>query len=147
MTDTSAHQSTQGQPRLSTLDALLLTPLAAAFVLPPLALLGWAAYRIGAGYVAALRAPATPMSWWQWPWDWPGARLVEAILGALGLAPASDFSFSNPVRLFDDLAVVNRALVALFANGIIALVLLSLLAVLSGIAVMIRRWARARGPA
>ena len=99
MTDTPAHQSTQGQPRLSTLDALLLAPLAAPFVLPPLALLGWGGYRIGAGYVATLRAPATPVSWWQWPWGWPGVRLAEGVCAALGLPPASDFSFSSPLYL------------------------------------------------
>lgn len=117
---------TQDKPRLSTLDALLLLPLAAPFLLPPLGLLGWGAYRIGAGYVAALHAPAAPASWWQWPWGWPGARLVEAIHGALGLPPASDFSFSNPVHLFADLSVVDRALMALFANGVVALLPLCL---------------------
>ena len=147
MTDTPAHQSTQGQPRLSTLDALLLAPLAAPFVLPPLALLGWGGYRIGAGYVATLRAPATPVSWWQWPWDWPGVRLVEGVYAALGLPPASDFSFSNPLHLVANLTVIDRALMALLANGVIALVPLYLLALLVGGAVKACLWMCARRPA
>jgi len=101
---------TQDKPRLSILDALLLAPLAAPFLLPPIGLLGWVGYRIGAGYVAALQTPAAPASWWQWPWGWPGARLVEAIHGALGLWPASDFSFSNPLRLIADLAAIDRSI-------------------------------------
>lgn len=147
MTDTSAHQSTQRPPRLSTLDALLLAPLAAPFVLPPLALLGWGGYRIGAGYVATLRAPATPVSWWRWPWDWPGVRLVEGVYAALGLPPASVFSFSNPLHLIADLAVIDRALMALLANGVIALVPLYLFALLVGGAVRACLWVRARRPA
>lgn len=144
MTKRILHQTTEGRPPLSTLDAVLLAPLAAPFLLPPLALLGWGAYRIGAGYFAALHAPATPAAWWQWPWNWPGARLVEAIAGALGLPPAADFSFSNPLHLFADLAVIDRALMALFANGIIALIPLFLLALLSVTAVKVccRAWAR-----
>ena len=143
MIDTLAH-SLKGPPRFSTLDALLLAPLAAPFLLPPLGLLGWGADQIGAGYVAALHAPVTPVSWWQWPWGWPGARLVEAIHGALGLPPASDLSFSNPSHLLGDLALVNRGLMALLANKVIALIPLYLPALLIGGAVKACFRARAR---
>ncbi len=144
MTERVSRQTTEGRPRLSTLDAVLLAPLAAPLILPPLGLLGWAAYRISAGYVAALHAPVAPASWWQWPWGWPGARLVEAIHAALGLPPASDFSLSNPLHLFADLAVIDRALMAIFINGIIALIPLFLLVLpsLAAVKACCRAWAR-----
>lgn len=110
-------------------------------------MLGWGAYRIGAGYVAALQAPAAPASWWQWPRGWPGARLVEAVHGALGLPRASDFSFSDPLHLSADLSVVNRALMALLADGIIALLPSCLVVLLIGAAARACLGARARRPA
>lgn len=135
-------RTTPGPPRFSSLDALLLAPLATPFLLPPLGLLGWVGYRIGAGYVAALQAPAAPASWWQWPWSWPGVRLVEAIHGALGLPSASDFPFSNPLHLIADLAVIDQALMAFLVNGVIALIPLCLVALLIGAVARTCLWAR-----
>lgn len=134
----------QSKPQFSTLDVVLLAPLAAPLVVLPLGMLAWGVYRFGAGYAAAVHATAAPAARWDWPWCWPGARAVEAFYAALGLPPASNFSFMNPLRPFSDLEVIDRALMALFVNGIIAALPLWLAVLLIGALVRARRCASAR---
>lgn len=121
-------------PRFTALDAILLAPLAAPFIALPLGLMGWGLYGFGTGYVTAIHTPAAQVAWWQWPWDWPGARIVEAFYSMCGALPASEASFSNPLHLFVGLDLIDRAgsasaidcLIALLPLPIIALMLRAL---------------------
>ena len=107
--------------RCSTLDALLLTPLAASFLLPPLGLLVWGLAHLAERYVATVRAPAAPMAWWQWPWGWPGPRMAEALHTALGGSPLSGLSPWGSWHPADSFEVVSRALTAVAIDGLVAL--------------------------
>ena len=131
-------QTTRGRTHLSTLDALLLAPLAAPFVLIPLGLLAWGVTQLSVGYVATIHAPAVPIVWWQWPWGWPGARLVEAAYAAFGFPASSDFSFTSfsftgLLRLWEDFDVADRALIALIINCVVAFLPLQLVGLLAAV--------------
>lgn len=127
---------------LSTIDAVLMGPFLMPFYLPPLGLLSWGAYRLTANYLTAIPAPAVPIEWWQWPWGWPGARLVEALCAALGLPAASELSFSNPMLLFTDVEIFLRAILALLANCVVTLIPLYLSLLLLGTAARAYHWTR-----
>lgn len=110
-------------PRLSTLDAVLLAPLAAPFVLPPLAVGIWGLARLASRYVERVQAPPAPAAWWEWPWGWPGARVVEALHVAMGLPAAPDlFHFDrSPWHLVPWTNAAGRAFMALSVDCLVAL--------------------------
>ena len=137
-------QTTRGRTDFSALDALLLAPLAAPFVLIPLGLLTWGIAQLSVDYVATIHAPAVPIGWWRWPWGWPGARLVEAAYAAFGLPASSAFSFLSPLRLSDDFDVAARALTALGINCVVAVLPLDLVGLLAAAVMKACLWMRAR---
>lgn len=135
--------------RFSALDAVLQAPLAAPFFLLPLGLLVWGIARLAVRYVDAVRFPAPPVAWWQWPWGWPGPRVVETLHTALGGLPVSDLSPSGPWprHMSDAFEVAGRALMALSIDGLVALLplivaLWTIAAVLAVAAVRARTKAR-----
>lgn len=124
---TDCQETAGGRVRLTTLDqwlwALLLAPLAAPFVLVPLGFVVWGVARLAEDYAAAVRAPARPAPWWDWPWGWPGAKATEALHVAFGGPPLSDLSPFGPWpwHLADWFEVAGRALTALCLDGLVAL--------------------------
>ena len=125
--ESGAEVVVQQRPPMSVLGAILLTPLAAPFILPPLVLAAFGIVELTMAYPAAAQSPPTDWAWWQWPWGWPGARLVETFYVGLGSAPGHG-----------GIETVHRAVVGFAVNGFIALAPLNL--GLLTVAVLLRAW-------